>query len=284
MRETPADTTRAVGLAFLLHAVLFALLLIGMSRTHGTTASAAEPAMTVGLIEPNALSTAMQMALNIPTTSSPEAQPVKQTTVPPEPLPEPPPEPPPELLPEQAQVEPPPVEQERISDPDIVAQERVAGDAPSAETSASAMEQEAVEQLFGDRKQRVLALRRASRSHQTITQIVYALGRNAMATAAHSGAANRLNPPMANNTREGALWPGDESALLEAKLRAWLVPSDMMEGQPCSTTVQQLPHGEVVEWQLDAPCPFDEIIKRSIEDATLRAHPLPKVEFDAVSR
>ncbi|WP_233671457.1 cell envelope integrity protein TolA [Luteimonas cellulosilyticus] len=105
MRESRADTARAVGLAVLLHVVLFGLIFVGMWWSESTTPQSAQGSpVSADVIDPNALSAADRRALE--TRPEPVAEPEPEPV--PEPLPEPleepaaaPPQPLPELRPEE---------------------------------------------------------------------------------------------------------------------------------------------------------------------------------------
>ena len=65
MRETRADTRRAVASALVLHGLLFALMFAGMWWTRtATPVSAAGPVIEADLVDPRALSAPMRAALD----------------------------------------------------------------------------------------------------------------------------------------------------------------------------------------------------------------------------
>ena len=92
MRETRADTRRALLEALGLHGVLFALLFAGLqwSRDNAANAAAGEP-IDADLVDPGALSASMRLAL--------QREPESLPTPVPEPLDEPLPEPVPDEVP-----------------------------------------------------------------------------------------------------------------------------------------------------------------------------------------
>src|SRR5690554_6471934 len=106
MREAPADTAQAVGLALLLHVLLFGLIFIGMYWTRSAAPAAAGLPISAELVDADALSPAAQQALAaepepLPPPPEPESEPVEEDTAPPpQPLPEP--------LPDDSPVEPQP--------------------------------------------------------------------------------------------------------------------------------------------------------------------------------
>ncbi len=53
-------------------------------------------------------------------------------------------------------------------------------------------------------------------------------------------------------------------------------------GQRCRITIRQLPGGEVSSVEVSPSCPYDELGRRSVEAAVLRAQPLPYAGFESV--
>ncbi|MHC1478932.1 cell envelope integrity TolA family protein [Frateuria aurantia] len=71
------------------------------------------------------------------------------------------------------------------------------------------------------------------------------------------------------------------AAIQNAVTQNWLRP-DNMPDQPCVVHIVQLPGGQVMSAQADASCPYDEAGRRSVENAVLRAQPLPYQGFESV--
>ena len=46
--------------------------------------------------------------------------------------------------------------------------------------------------------------------------------------------------------------------------------------------IRQIPGGEVVSVQISASCPYDELGRRSVEAAVLKASPLPYAGYEDV--
>ena len=55
-------------------------------------------------------------------------------------------------------------------------------------------------------------------------------------------------------------------------------------GQRCDLNIRQLPGGEVIDVQVSANCPYDELGRRSVEAAVLKAQPLPYAGFEKAFR
>ncbi len=68
----------------------------------------------------------------------------------------------------------------------------------------------------------------------------------------------------------------------EAILRNWVRPDSVPLGQRCDLNIRQLPGGQVIDVQVAASCPYDDLGKRSVEAAVLKAQPLPYAGFEKV--
>lgn len=71
------------------------------------------------------------------------------------------------------------------------------------------------------------------------------------------------------------------AAVQNAVTQNWLRP-DNMPNVPCVVHIVQSPGGNVMSAKVDPSCPYDEVGKRSIENAVLRANPLPYQGFETV--
>jgi colicin import membrane protein len=71
------------------------------------------------------------------------------------------------------------------------------------------------------------------------------------------------------------------AAIQNAVTQNWLRP-DNMPSTPCIVHIVQLPGGDVMSAKVDSSCPYDDAGKRSIENAVLRAQPLPYKGFESV--
>ncbi len=301
MRETRADTTRALLYALALHALLFALGFIGLWWTRSSApVSAAGPVIEAELIDPNALSASMQRALRDrpePVAAQPEPlpAPVEEDTAPEfQPLPEP--------VPEDAPEQPQP--QERVPEPDTREQERITRDA-AAEQAREQREQEAKrrqeqldltererqqdaernqrlsqmeierqQQLDDIRRKRAAAAREAQLAEQKLQQIADRSARQASASAA--------SPPPGNNGADANLLARYQAALMNAIRPNWTRPDSVQLGQVCVIHIRQIPGGEVIDVEVSPTCPYDEAGRRSVERAVLMAQPLPYAGFESV--
>lgn len=300
MKETRADTNAAVVSALALHALLFALMFLGLWWTRASTpVSAAGPVIEADLVDPNALSAPMRRALDAPAKTPPRPQPVEDATPPPQPVPEP--------RPQDAPVPPQPQAQEPVPEPDAREQQRVERDAEAAERAAREQEekrrqeqidlterqrqdaaekqqrlaqQQIADKLKKIRAEREKAARAADLAEQKLKQLADARSRNAAEAAAQSDAA--ASPPPGNEGVDPSLLGKYQAALQEAILRNWTRPDTVPLGQRCRITIRQLPGGEVIDAQVAPSCPYDELGRRSVEAAVLKAQPLPYAGFEAV--
>jgi colicin import membrane protein len=298
VKETRADTNAAVVSALALHALLFALMFLGLWWTRASTpVSAAGPVIEADLVDPNALSAPMRRALDAPAKALP--QPVEDAAPPPQPVPEP--------RPQDAPVPPQPQAQEPVPEPDAREQQRVERDAEAAERAAREQEekrrqeqidlterqrqdaaekqqrlaqQQIADKLKKIRAEREKASRAADLAEQKLKQLADARSRNAAESTAQSDSA--ASPPPGNNGVDPDLAARYAAALQEAILRNWTRPDTVPLGQRCRITIRQLPGGEVIDAEVAPSCPYDELGRRSVEAAVLKAQPLPYAGFEAV--
>jgi colicin import membrane protein len=298
VKETRADTNAAVVSALALHALLFALMFLGLWWTRASTpVSAAGPVIEADLVDPNALSAPMRRALDAPAKAPP--QPVEDAAPPPQPVPEP--------RPQDAPVPPQPQAQEPVPEPDAREQQRVERDAEAAERAAREQEekrrqeqidlterqrqdaaekqqrlaqQQIADKLKKIRAEREKASRAADLAEQKLKQLADARSRNAAESTAQSDSA--ASPPPGNNGVDPDLAARYAAALQEAILRNWTRPDTVPLGQRCRITIRQLPGGEVIDAEVAPSCPYDELGRRSVEAAVLKAQPLPYAGFEAV--
>lgn len=303
MREQRADTTRAVLLALLLHAVLFALMFAGLwwTRTSAPPSAAGSP-VSAELIDASDLSAAMRRTLaQRPEPVPPEPEPEPQPE--PEPLPEaaPEPQPIPEPLAEDAPVEPQPAPQVQVPEPSPVDQEAVRREAIARETAEREQEekrrqeqidltererkQEEAEQkrrlaqqkLAELRRQQEQARREAQEAERRLDRIAQSRAQEASDQAASSG-----TPPPGNQGADAGLSARYAAAIQEAILQNWTRPENVPLGQRCRIIITQVRGGTVVKAEVAPSCPFDELGRRSVEAAVLKAQPLPYAGFESV--
>lgn len=297
MQETRADNAQAIGLALLLHAVLFGLVFFGLWWTRSTTPPSAGEPVSAELFDPDSLSQAMRREL------AQRPEPLA------EPPPEPEPEPLPEPLPEEVPPPPQPQAQEQLPVPDTVEQDEARRDAISDLTAEREQEerhrqeqidltererQEEIErqrqtdmqrerdkQLADIRRQREEARKAAELAEQRLKQIADRRARSASEAAAQDAAASPPPPPGIQGV-DPSLLGAYKAALIDAINRNWTRPETVPIGQRCTIVIRQLPGGQVMDAKVDPSCPYDELGRRSVEAAVLKAQPLPYAGFESV--
>lgn len=278
MKETGADTRTALLQALGLHVVLFAMMFAGLQWTRSNVAEAAQgEVIEADLIDPTALGAAMRSALQ----RTPEALPqpvVEPEPVPPEPEPEPLPEPIPDALPPPVP-DPEPVEQEKVQrdadSPEVAKVPREQEEKRRQPTQAELDAQKRDQQLAEIRKQREKAARERTQAEMRAQQLADA--RAQQTSASNSVPASRGDPD--SRSAVNALY---SVALKDAITRQWTRPESIPIGVPCQVRIRQIPGGEVVDVQVSAGCPYDQLGKRSLEAAVLKASPLPYAGFEEV--
>jgi len=302
VRETRADTRVAVVGALALHALLFALLFAGMWWTRAAApVSAAGPQIEADLVDPNALAAPLRRALDAPARPEPAPEPV-----PPEPEPAaPPPQPQPEPRPQDAPVAPQPEAQAPVPVPDTREQERVEREAEAARRAQREQEekrrqeqidlterkrreeaeqkrrlaeqQEIQRKLDQIRAEREKAKRAADLAEQRLRQL-------ADAAKAAQQAPSQAAPPPGNEGADDGLLARYRAALNAAIVQNWTRPDTVPIGQTCRIAIRQVPGGTVISAKVDPSCPYDELGRRSVEAAVLKAQPLPYAGFEPVFR
>lgn len=288
MKQSRADTHRALVEAIGLHMLLFALLFAGL---HWTRSNVAEPAagdpIEADLVDPSALSPAMRRALQ----RAPE-QPM-QPVVQPRPV-ETPIEQPPEPLPEPIAEQIPPAP---VPEPDVIDQEAVQRDAIAPDVAKVPREQEAKrrpppqvdldalrEEELAQQKQKQLADIQKKREQATLERIRAEMRELQLADAkAQQGSgSSQASPPPGNRGKDASKLAQYTAALQQAIVRQWTRPESVAFGQRCRISIRQLPGGEVVDVTVSPACPFDEMGRQSVERAVLKASPLPYAGFEDV--
>jgi colicin import membrane protein len=304
MRERRADTVQATLLALGLHALLFVVAFLGMWWTRSAApVSAAGPVVEAELVDASALSASVQRVLQerpdpAALAEPPVPEPVEQETAPP-------PQPIPEPVPQESPVPPQPQVQERVPEPDTREQERVSRQAAADRAAAereqeerrrqeqidlteererqreaerrqrlTEMERQRQAQLADIRRQRAQLEREAEEAERKLRQLA------AAQEAARADA--QASQPSGNEGADNDLRARYAAALQAAILRNWTRPETVAVGQRCRIVIRQIPGGEVVDAQVDPSCPYDELGRRSVEAAVLKAQPLPYAGFERV--
>ncbi len=293
---------RALAWAVGVHLLVVAILLLSplLSWDPDRISVAGAPSMEAVLDVSSADQRAVERALAI------EPEPLPEPIV--QPLPEPavedvapPPQPIPEPVPQEAPVEQQPTPQERVPEPAPVDQEEVRRDA-EAERARVEREQEEKrrqEQIdLTERKkqeeaeqkrrlqqqqlEKIRAEREKLEREQRLAQERLQQIADREARQASQQAAATAPPPPGNQGVDTGLAARYAAALQEAILRNWTRPETVPIGQRCRIVIRQIPGGEVVSAEVDPSCPYDELGRRSVEAAVLKAQPLPYAGFESV--
>jgi len=226
-----------------------------------------------------------------PPPKSEKVKPIPNTVPPPPSIPPPPP--PQVEQPKVSQLPPPP------EHPDVVDQERVVQDAlqkaedakkeqeekerqRQAELDAQAAkkkaEQQKVDELFKQLDaasvQTQKADSKAKQAKQQLADLKNAQlnGQENLPNAAQTQTGNNSNSTLLSQYL---------AAIQNAVTQNWIRP-DNMPNAPCVVHIVQIPGGQVLSAKASSDCPYDAAGKKSVEDAVLRAQPLPYQGFEKV--
>ena len=309
MRETRADTSRAIGLALLLHALVFLAMFAGLwwTKTQRPSSAAAGP-VGAELVDAGDLSQAMQRTLaNRPdpvADAVPLPEPVEEAAPLPQPLPEPVPEEevaPRQIAPQELLVNPDDRNQDAVVDRptptpttetqlqeakrrqeqvDLTEQKRQE-EAERKQRLAQQQEAERQKQLAEIKRLRALAARDAKVAQAELRRIADARGAGAAEEAARADAGASGARAGGGGTDQGLL--AQYVAALQSAINAkWTRPESVPAGAPCRLVIRQLPGGNVMDVQVASPCAYDEAGQESIKRAVLKADPLPYAGFEEV--
>jgi len=290
--ERPSDSGRALALSLGIHALIAAVIFAGMlySRAPQQISVAGSP------IEASLMAA--------PASFKPAAQPS-----PPKPDAAPPPQPRPAPRPQQADTPPQPTPQAPPPRPDTRETERAAQlaldqarekaqreeaerrkqeqielDAEKQKQEAERRErlrkeQEAREQeLAKIRQQREAAERARKLEEEKLRQLADRDKPSAPNPTPTPAPATQLG----NEGREDSLLGRYSLAIQQAVTQNWLRPETARPGIRCTLRIVQIPGGEVIQVSVSTPCNADDLTRRSIEAAVLKAQPLPYRGYESV--
>jgi colicin import membrane protein len=301
--ETTADKTRAVLYAIGVHLACLALMFVGLLWTDQN-----KPISVAGsVIEATLVSS------DLPASSAarPRPAPPKPAAEPEEAAPRP--QPKPEPKPEDSPTPPKPAPQAPLPDPDVVEQEKAARLAlQQAEEKAKReqeekrrqeqveldqqeqqqaeererlrrMQEEQARQLADIRKKREEAERRRKLEEEKLQQLADASAQAEREVPQPAAAPDR--PPadrIGNNGTDESLLGRYQVAIQQAVLQNWLRPDSARPGLECRLRIIQIPGGEVIQVSVTSPCNADDLTRRSIEAAVMKAQPLPYRGYESV--
>lgn len=295
MREAPTDTFRAFLWALAVHLLALLVMVGGLwwTRSSAPLSVAGDPIEAVLVVDAGSLPPRPSAARQAPAPTAP----------PPQPRPEPRPqraETPPQPTPQQPPPRPDTREQERAALAIQQAEERVRREQEErrrqeqidlterqkqqdeAERRERQRQQaEARERELADlRRQREAAERQARLEQQRLEQI---RDREAPSPAPSPTPAQPQARAGTGGTDESLLGQY-QLAIQQAVERNWLRPETIRPGVACKIRIRQIVGGEVIAVSVDPSCPFDELGRRSVEAAVLKAQPLPYSGFESVFR
>ncbi|MEO6687757.1 MAG: cell envelope integrity protein TolA [Dokdonella sp.] len=293
--ESFGDKLRAFGFALGLHLLVVLSLLIGLWWTHETRpVSMPGPVIEATLIGPTAAPKAHAGA------ARPKPAPPKPTPEPPKPEPAQP-EPPKPAPPKPAEPQKPtPAE---VQKQDRIEQERVAALAQEKaeqqqkeqeekhhqdqvlldqEQKEKKIKEEQQKQLADIRKQREAAEKKLKLEKEKLAQLE---DRNSQQKAEQAQPAAEHEAEHAQTGAGGQdndLTARYSAAIQAAVTQNWNRPDSAEAGLKCALNITQIPGGDVISVTIGSPCNADQATRNSIEQAVMKAAPLPFQGYEKV--
>jgi len=295
--ESFSDKARAFGFALGLHLLVIGALLIGLWWTNESKPVVMPgPVIEATLIGPTAAPVGGRKAPPKPAPPKPE---------PPQPQPEPPkpaaeapkPEPP---APKPAQKETP----AEVQKQDQIDQERIAALAEQkAEEQKKEQEEkqkqrkvlldeqekqrklreEQQKQLADIKKQREAAEKSLNREKERLAQLEDRNQRQAEKDDPQPAAEHEAPQAMTGaNGQDNDLTARYAAAIQAAVTQNWNRPDSASSGLRCSLNIVQIPGGDVISVTVGSPCNADQPTRNSIEQAVMKAAPLPYRGYEKV--
>lgn len=202
--------------------------------------------------------------------------------------------------PEPVKVLPPPPKQ-----PDVKDQEKVVAEAQQkAEQAQKEQEErerqrqaeleaqqqkarELIKQLEQIKQQRLAAERRSKLEQQRLQQLAD-LKKEQARQSSHEAPSTDTTVPEAAQARTGMAGQDNtlaaqySAALISVITQNWLRPDNIPKGAVCPIHIVQIPGGEVISAKVDPSCPYDDLGRRSVENAVGKASPLPYKGYESV--
>lgn len=294
--ESTADKARAFGYALLLHLAAAVVMFVGL----WWSSPSPQPSVRGSVIEAVLVSAPAAPA---PPSRVRETAPV-ETAPPPQPEPEPAPQQAPTPPQQQPQTEPPRpdlVERERVArlareqaeeqareeaierrrQEQVLLEEKRKQEEAEQRQRLTTMEEERQKQLADIRRQREQAENERKEAEARLDDI--AEQRRQQAAEAVPTEAPPT-PLLGNEGVNDDLAGRYALAIQQAVERNWIRPETIRPGQACEVRIVQIPGGEVITATVMPSCPYDELGRRSVEAAVLRAQPLPYGGYESVFR
>ena len=288
MKETRGDNLRGTGLSVLGHGALIALVLLGLHRLqHDSSAGGGEGSLQADLAKFEDLPPGVQHALRqapVPPAPQPLPEPLPPpvtdalpTPVPPPPAPVPPPAPAPAPVPVPKPVPvPAPKPVAKAPAPVPPPSKPVAKPPAPAAKPATKPPQTAAAAPATAGADAAKAKRAADLARQRAEQ---------MADARAAAGTPDASAGKAQGAGHGRSHDGQQK-WLDAVARAieseWIRPDDVPKGQRCPIRIRIIQGGEVISAVVQPGCPYSGAARRSVEDAVMKASPLPFKGFEDV--
>jgi colicin import membrane protein len=281
--ESFGDKLRALTFALALHLLCVLALLVGLWWTHETRpVTMPGPVIEATLIGPTAAPKARSGATKArPTPVKPEPAPVKPEPPKPEP-PKPEPVTPAKETPtevqRQDQIEREKVaaiaeqkaEQEKQEQDEKHRQEQVLLD---QEQKDRKLKEEQQKQLADIRKQREAADKKVKLEKERLAQLE---DRNQEKADQPAQPVAEHEAPQAQTGAAGNDNDGRYAAAIQAAVtQNWNRPDNAEAGLRCVLKITQIPGGDVISVTIGSPCNADPVTRNSIEQAVMKAAPLP---------
>lgn len=298
--ETTADKLRAFAYAIGVHLACLALMFAGLLWT-----SHSKPVSVAGSVIEATLVTSEPASASAARPAPPQRRSEPEDAAPrPQPKPEP--------RPQDSTTPPQPAPQAPLPDPDVVEQEKAArlalqqAEEKARQEQEERRRQEQVEldeqrrqeteerqrlaqmqleqerQLADIRKRREEAEKRRQREEQRLQQLADARQRTQREVPAPPAAAQPPADRLGNNGTDDSLRGRYSLAIQQAVKQNWLRPDSAQPGIRCTLRIVQIPGGEVIQVSVTSPCNADDLTRRSIEAAVMKAQPLPYRGFEDV--
>src|SRR5690242_9246606 len=292
--ETFGDKLRAFALAMALHLLCILALLVGLWWTHETRpVSMPGPVIEATLVGPTAAPKARSGAQK-PQPSRPPAklEPPKPEPPKPEPKPVEQPEPPkPEKQTPNELQKPSQVDQERVA---ALAQEKAEQEKREQEEKVRQrqveleeekqrkLREEQQKQLAEIRKEREAVEKKLKLERDRLAQIEDRNQKQAQAQAQPEAEHEAEQAQTGAGGQDNDLTARYAAAIQAAVTNNWNRPDNAQTGLRCVLNIAQIPGGDVISVSVGSPCNADPVTRTSIEQAVMKAAPLPYQGYEKV--
>ena len=290
--ETFGDKLRAFGKALAVHGACVLAMLIGLWwTTESRPVSLPGPVIQVDLIGPT--QAPRSVAVSSPKLSTPK--PVLPNPEPPKPEPPKPepPKPPQEATPPPTEVHQDTKDQERIAALAAEKAEQAEREQEEKHRREQALleeqqrkEEERKQQLADIRKQREAAEKALKLEKEKLAQLEER--QRTQRDNVEKERIQQMADQEATQAQTGAGGKDDDlaaryvAAIQSAVTNNWNRPDSASPGLRCSLNIVQIPGGDVISVTVASPCNADPVTRNSIEQAVMKAAPLPYQGYEKV--